>query len=84
MKRSAANVFVEGNAEGKIEPEPGELESSSAGMGFEAPGQQCLSNWEMERTTVDECSLVDGSSELRKPLFPPEEILSGRKPTARL
>ena len=39
-------VCMEENTEGKTEPELGELESSSAGTGFEAPGQQCLSNWE--------------------------------------
>ena len=52
--------------------ELGELESSSADTGFEVPGQQYLSNWEMERTTVDGCSLVDGSSEMGANTFPLE------------
>ena len=30
-----------------------QLESPSAGKGFETPGQQCLLDWEMGRTTVD-------------------------------
>ena len=51
---SDVHVFVEENTEGRMDPEPeelepssagtGQLESSSAGMGFEAPRQQCLSN----------------------------------------
>ena len=42
--------------EGKMDPERGELESSSAGTGLETPGQQCLPNegiWETGRTTAD-------------------------------
>ena len=60
---------MEENAEGKMDPELGQLESSPAGTGLEAPGQQCLSKWEMERTTVDSYSLVDGSSDLRETTF---------------
>ena len=61
---------MEESIEAKMDPELGELESSSAGTGLEAPGQQCFSNWEMERTTVNSCPLVDGSLDLGKPLFP--------------
>ena len=44
------------NNEGKMDPERGELESSSAGTGLETPGQQCPANegiWKTERTTAD-------------------------------
>ena len=44
------------NNEGKMDPERGELESSSAGTGLETPGQQCPPNeglWETGRTTAD-------------------------------
>ena len=44
------------NSEGKMDPERGELESSSAGMGLETPGQRCPPNeetWETGRTTAD-------------------------------
>ena len=42
--------------EGKMDPERGELESSSAGTGLETPGQQCPPNegtWETGRTIAD-------------------------------
>ena len=79
---------MEGNTEGRVDPEPGELElssagtgqleSPSAGTGFEAPGQQCLSNWEMEQTsTVGGCLLVGVSSNLGENLFPLEELAMG-------
>ena len=48
-------VKVENN-KGRMNPERGELESSSAGMGLETPGQQCPQNegtWESGRTTAD-------------------------------
>ena len=63
--------------EEKMEPELGEFESSSTGTGFEAPGQQCLLNWEMERTTVDGCLLVDGSSDLGETTFSLKEFVIG-------
>ena len=66
---------MEESIEGKIESELGELESSSAGTGFEAPGQQCLSNWEMERTTVDGCLLVGGRSYFGETTFSLEEFV---------
>ena len=47
-----------------MKPERITLESSSAGMGPRAPGQQRLSSWEMQRFSADGCSLVDGSSDL--------------------
>ena len=68
------------STEGKMEPELEEPESSlSAGAGFEAPGHQCLSNWEMERTTVDGCSLVDWSLDLGKTTFSLEKLVIGTR-----
>ena len=54
-----------------------ESSTSSTGTGFEAPGQQCLLNWEMERTTVDGCQLVDGNSDLGENTFSLEELVIG-------
>ena len=48
--------------EGRMDPERGELEPPSAGMGLETPGQQCPPNegtWEKGRTIADG-SLLDG------------------------
>ena len=59
------------STEGKMDPERGVLELSSAGTGLEARGQQCLSSWELHRTTVDDCPLIDGSLDLRKKHFFP-------------
>ena len=44
------------NNEGRMDPERDELKSSSAGTGFETPGQQCPPNegiWEQGRTTAN-------------------------------
>ena len=44
------------NNEGQMDPERGELKSSSAGTGLETPGQQCSPNegiWETGQTTAD-------------------------------
>ena len=70
------HVYMEENIEGKTDREP-ELKSSSAGTGLEAPWQQCLSNWEMKRATVDGCSLVDGSSDLGENTFSLKESVIG-------
>ena len=58
----------------------GELKSSSAGTGLKAPGQQCLSRWEMHRTTVNDFSLDDGSSDLGEITFSLEKIVIGIQP----
>ena len=76
-------ICTEELIEGKMEPELGELESSSAGMSLEAPGQQCLSNWEMERTTVDGCLLVDGSLPLGETTFFLKELVIGTQPDSQ-
>ena len=76
-------ICTEELIEGKMEPELGELESSSAGMSLEAPGQQCLSNWEMERTTVDGFLLVDGSLPLGETTFFLKELVIGTQPDSQ-
>ena len=43
----AVRVYMKGSNEGRMDPDRGQLESPSAGTGFETPGQQCLPNWEM-------------------------------------
>ena len=63
-----------------MDPERRELESSSTDTSLEVPVQLCRSNWEMERTTVDDCSLVDRSSGLGETIFPPEELVIGTQP----
>ena len=79
------NVCVEENTEGKMDPERGELESSSsAGKGLKVPGQQFLSNWEMEQTTVDGCSLVDGISDSEANIFPLAELVIGTQTDSQL
>ena len=66
---------------GEFEPSSagtGQLESPSAGTGFEAPGQQCPSNWEIEQTsTVDGCLLVGVNSNLEKHIFSLQELVIG-------
>ena len=83
VERSMEKDCMEENTEGEMDPELGELESSSAGTVIEAPEQQCLSNWEMEGTTVDGCSLVDGSSDLGETTFSLEELIIGRQPDSQ-
>ena len=72
-------VYTEGNNEGSMDPEQGQLESLSAGTGFEKPGQQCLPNWEMGRTTVDDCLLVGVSSNLGGNIFSLSELVIGTR-----
>ena len=50
-----ACVCMEKNDEGRMDPERDQLESPSAGRGFETPGQQCHPNWETGRTTAADC-----------------------------
>ena len=67
-----------------MDPEQGELvSSSSTGTGLEAPGQQCLSSWVIQRTTVDDCLLIDGSSDLGETTFSLEDFVIGAQPTSR-
>ena len=48
-------VYMEKNDEGRMDPERDQLESPSAGTGFETPGQQCHLNWKTGRTTAAGC-----------------------------
>ena len=50
---SDVHVKMEEKDEGRMNPEREELESPSAGTGFETPGQQCHPIWEPGRTTAD-------------------------------
>ena len=74
-----ARVCMERNDEGKMDPERGQLESPSAGTGLETPGQQCLPNWEMGRTTADGCLLAGASSNLGGNAFSLAEIVVGTR-----
>ena len=49
---------MEKTDEGRMGSELDQLESPSAGTGFETPGQQCQPVWEAGRTTTDGCLLV--------------------------
>ena len=64
-------VYIEVNNKGRMNPERGQLESPSAGTGFETPGHQCLPNWEMGRTTVDGFLLAGVSSNFGGKRFSP-------------
>ena len=77
---------MEGHNERGMDPKPGQLKSSSAGMDqlespsagtcFETPGQQFRPNWEMGRTTVDGNLLVGVSSNLRGNIFSLKELVT--------
>ena len=59
-------VGMEGTyEEGRMNPEPTELESPSTGTGLEIPGQQRLLNGETGRTTADDYLLVGMGSNQR-------------------
>ncbi|CAM9995744.1 unnamed protein product [Ascophyllum nodosum] len=78
-----ARVCMDERTEGKIEPGRGELKSLSAGTGLEVPGQQRLSSRVIQRTTVDDCLLVDGSSDLEETTFSPEDFVIRVKPASQ-
>ena len=63
----------EKDEEGKMNPEPTELESPSAVTGLETPGQQCPPDGEIGRTTADGCLLVGMSSNFGGNTFSPTE-----------
>ena len=54
-----------------------QLKSPSADTGSETPGQQCLPNWEMRRTTVDGCLLAGVGSNLGGDTFSLTELAIG-------
>ena len=60
-------------------PERDQLEPPSAGTGFKTPRQQCLPNWEMGRTTGDDCLLVGVSSNLGENTFSLTELVIGTR-----
>ena len=74
-----ACVCIEGNNEGRMDPERSQLESPSAGTGFVILGQQCLPNWEIGRTTVDGCLLAGVSSNLGGNTFSLTELVIGTR-----
>ena len=56
-----------------MDPERDELEPSSAGTGFETPGQQCHPIWETGRTTADGFLTAGVGSNLGKTHFSHDE-----------
>ena len=73
------------NNEGRMDPERGELESSSAGTGLETPGQQCPPNkgtWKTERTTADGILTAGVGSNQRRNISSPTEHIGTLAETA--
>ena len=60
-----------------MDPEQSQPEPPSAGTGYDTPGQQYLSNWEIGRTTVDGCLLAGVSSNLGGNTFSLAENIIG-------
>ena len=56
-----------------------QLESPSAGTGFETPGQQCLPNWETGRTTAAGCLPVGVGSNFGGNTFFLAEVAVGTR-----
>ena len=73
-------VDLESN-EGEVDPERDELESPSAGTGFETPGQQRHPIWETGRTTVDGFLTAGLDSNLGKHSSPTTERAGARAGT---
>ena len=74
-----ARVYMEKNDEGRIDPESDQLESPSAGTGFETPGQQCHPNWGTGRITAEGFFLVGVGSNLGGDMFLPTERVIGTR-----
>ena len=78
-------VSVEEKEEGRMNPEPTELESPSAGTGLEIPGQQCPPNegtCETVRIITDRVLLVGMGSNQVKDVSSPMEHVGTRDGTA--
>ena len=78
-------VSMEEKDEGRMNPEPTELETPSVGTGIETPGQQCLPNegiWETERTIADGYLLVGMGSNQGGDISSPTEHVETRAGTA--
>ena len=76
---------MEEKDEGRINPEPTELESPSAGTGLGTPGQQCPPNegtWETGRAIADSYFLVDVGSNQVEDLSSPTEHVGTQAGTA--
>ena len=70
-------VSLESN-EGRVDSERDELESPSAGRGFETPEQQCHSIWDTGRTTADGFLTAGMGSNLGKHTSPTTERVDTR------
>ena len=82
---SDVHVSMEEKDEGRMNPEPTELESPSAGTGLESPGQQYPPNegaWETERTIADGYLLVGLGSNQGGDISSPTEHVGTRAGTA--
>ena len=77
------NKGMEEKDEGRMNPEPTELELPSAGTGLETSGQQCPPNGETGRTTADSCLLVGMGSNSAGKTFFPAEIAVGTRPDSK-
>ena len=78
-------VSMEEKDEGRMNPELTELESSSAGMGLETPGQQCPpieGIWETGRTIADGYLLVDMGSNQGGDISSPKQCVGTRADSA--
>ena len=62
-----------------MDPERGQLESQSAGIDYETPGQQCLPNWEIGRTAAGGYLFAGASSSLRGDTFSLAETVVGTR-----
>ena len=72
---------MEEKYEGRMNPEPTELELSSAGTGIETSGQQCPPNegtWETGRTIADGYLLVGMGSNQGGDISSPKERVGTR------
>ena len=76
-------VVMEKKNEGRMNPEPTELEPPSAGTGLETPGQQCPSNGETGRTTTGGCLLGGVGSNAGGNAFFSAEIAVGTRPDSK-
>ena len=78
-------VSMEEKDEDRMNPEPTELETPSAGTGIETPGQQCPPNegtWETGRTIADDYLPVGMGSNQRGDISSPTEHVGTRDGTA--
>ena len=72
-------VCMEEDDEGRMDPEPDQLESPSAGTGFEIPGQQCHPHWGTGQIPAESCLLVGVGSNLGGNIFSPTERAIGTR-----